>query len=381
MKSKRFLFGYVLTVFLVIFFSGACKVVKPEPGELKLKDAFKGKFYIGTALNTGQITGRDTASIRVVKAHFNSIVAENIMKSALIQPQEGQFSFDLADQFVQFGEQNKMHIHGHTLIWHSQAPRWFFTDNQGKNVSPEVLTQRMKTHISTVVGRYKGRVHSWDVVNEAIQDDGSWRKSKFYEILGEDFVKLAFQFAHEADPNAILYYNDYNMETPKKREGVVAMVKNLQKQGIKIDGIGMQGHASLKHPTIEEFEKSILAYSDLKVKVSITEMDINVLPTTWGNVGAEVSASFEYQQKNNPYTNGLPDSVTTAFNERYLSLFKLFVKHHDKIERVTVWGVNDGQSWLNGWPVRGRTNYPLLFDRNNQPKPVVKSILEAAQQK
>ncbi|MGV3589822.1 MAG: endo-1,4-beta-xylanase [Adhaeribacter sp.] len=374
--------GLIYNVFIicVAVFSLGCRVVKNESRELTLKEAFKDKFFIGTALNTGQITRSDTAAIRVVKANFNSIVAENIMKSGLIQPQQGNFRFDLADQFVAFGEQNNMHIHGHTLIWHSQAPRWFFTDEQGKNVSPEVLTQRMKDHISTVVGRYKGRIHSWDVVNEAIQDDGSWRKSKFYEILGEDFVKLAFQFAHEADPKAQLYYNDYNMETPKKREGVVAMVKNLQQQGVHIDGIGMQGHVSLKHPTIEEFEKSILAYSGLKVKVSITEMDVNVLPTTWGNVGAEVSASFEYQQKINPYTNGLPDSVTTAFNERYLSLFKLFAKHHDKIERVTVWGVNDKQSWLNGWPVRGRTNYPLLFDRNNQPKPVVKSILEAAQQ-
>ncbi|KAA5547804.1 endo-1,4-beta-xylanase [Adhaeribacter rhizoryzae] len=371
---------YKSFIFCLVVFSLGCKVAKNDSRELTLKEAFKDKFFIGTALNTGQITGSDTATIRVIKAHFNSIVAENIMKSGLIQPQQGNFRFDLADQFVAFGEQNKMHIHGHTLIWHSQAPRWFFTDEQGKNVSPEVLTQRMKDHISTVVGRYKGRVHSWDVVNEAIQDDGSWRKSKFYEILGEDFVKLAFQFAREADPKAVLYYNDYNMETPKKREGVVAMVKNLQKQGVQVDGIGMQGHVSLKHPTIEEFEKSILAYSDLKVKVSITEMDVNVLPTTWGNVGAEVSASFEYQQKINPYTNGLPDSVATAFNERYLSLFKLFTKHQDKIERVTVWGVNDKQSWLNGWPVRGRTNYPLLFDRNNQPKPVVKSIIQIARQ-
>ena len=230
MKRKRFLFNSLLAFLFIVFFSGACKVVKPATGELGLKNAFKDKFYIGTALNTGQITGRDTASIRVVKEHFNSIVAENIMKSALLQPQEGQFSFDLADGFVQFGEQNKMHIHGHTLIWHSQAPRWFFTDSQGNNVSPEVLTQRMKTHISTVVGRYKGRVHSWDVVNEAIMDNGTWRKTKFYEILGEDFTKLAFQFAHEADPKAKLYYNDYSMENPGRRDGIVAMVKKLQQQ-------------------------------------------------------------------------------------------------------------------------------------------------------
>jgi len=378
MRRKRITVVAKSAILWVVILSGACKVAKPNTAELTLKDAFKDKFYIGTALNTQQITGQDTAAIRVVKEHFNSIVAENIMKSALLQPREGDFRFDLADRFVAFGEQNKMNIHGHTLIWHSQAPRWFFTDNQGNNVSPEVLTQRMKNHIYTVVGRYKGRVHTWDVVNEAIMDNGTWRRSKFYEILGEDFMKLAFQFAHEADPNAKLYYNDYSMENPKRRDGIVAMVKKLQQQGVRIDGIGMQTHIGLTEPQIEETEKSILAFSALGVDIAITEMDLNVLPSAWRNVGADVAASFEYQQKLNPYTNGLPDSVTAAFNERYINYFKLFIKYQDKIDRVTVWGVNDEQSWLNGWPVRGRTNYPLLFDRKNQPKPVVKSIIQVA---
>lgn len=369
-----------LAVLLIILLSSACKVVKTDTNKLSLKGAFKDKFYVGTALNTQQIMEQDTVAVRVIKKHFNSIVAENIMKSALLQPQEGQFRFDLADRLIAFGEQNKMHIHGHTLIWHSQAPRWFFTDNQGKNVSPEVLTQRMKNHIYTVVGRYKGRVHSWDVVNEAIMDDGTWRKTKFYEILGEDFMKLAFQFAHEANPKAKLYYNDYSMENPKRRDGIVAMVKKLQQQGVPIHGIGMQTHIGLTDPKIEETEKSLLAFSALGVAISITEMDVNVLPSAWRNVGAEVSASFEYQQKLNPYTNGLPDSVSTAFNERYVNYFKLFMKHQDKIERVTLWGVNDGQSWLNGWPVRGRTNYPLLFDRANKPKPVVQTLIQMAKQ-
>ncbi|GAB3527666.1 endo-1,4-beta-xylanase [Pontibacter brevis] len=346
---------------------------------MKLKDAFAGQFHIGTALNTQQIVGRDTAALRVVKEHFNAIVAENVMKSAMIQPREGEFYFDLADRFVAFGEQHNMLINGHTLIWHSQAPRWFFQDSAGNDVSREVLIQRMKNHISTVVGRYKGRVHTWDVVNEAILDDGSWRKSKFYEIIGEDFVKLAFQFAHEADPEAELYYNDYSMFHSGKRAGVVAMVRKLQQQGVRVDGIGMQGHIGLQYPPIEEFEKSLLAFSDLGVKVLITELDLTVLPAPRENVGADVSASFEYQQQMNPYADGLPDSVSEAFNARYLSFFKLFTKHQDKISRVTLWGVNDGHSWRNGWPMRGRTDYPLLFDRNNKPKPVVKSIMQAAQ--
>src|SRR5690606_38644916 len=194
-----------------------------------------------------------------------------------------------------------------------------------------VLIQRMKDHIFTVVGRYKGKIKTWDVVNEAILDDGSFRKSKFYEIIGEDFIKLAFQFAHEADPNAELYYNDYSMANAGKREGVVAMVKSLQQQGVRIDGIGMQGHIGLRHPAIEEFEKSILAYSNLGMKVMITELDLSVLPSPWDNVGAEVSANFEYSEKTDPYAGGLPTEVEKEFTDRYLSFFKLFIKHQEKI--------------------------------------------------
>lgn len=380
MKRKGILVGSIITMLCAVIFSGAFVVKERVDSGLKLKDAFKNKFYIGTALNTQQILGKDAAAVSVVKENFNAIVAENCMKSGMIQPREGEFRFELADRFVEFGEQNDMLINGHTLIWHSQAPRWFFTDSQGNDVSREVLISRMRNHIHTLVGRYKGRVHTWDVVNEAIMDDGSWRKSKFYEIIGEDFIKLAFEFAHEADPEAKLYYNDYSMSQPGKRAGVVAMVKELQQRGVQIDGIGMQGHIGLFHPSIEEFEKSILAFSGLGVEVMITELDLTVLPSPQQNVGADVSANFEYQQKMNPYANGLPDSVEEAFHARYLDFFKLFTKHQDKISRVTLWGVSDGDSWRNGWPVRGRTDYPLLFDRANKPKPVVSAIIQVAQQ-
>ncbi|GET21432.1 endo-1,4-beta-xylanase [Prolixibacter denitrificans] len=343
-----------------------------------LKDAFKGKFYIGTALNARQIMGIDSQAIRVVKKQFNSIVAENCMKSGLIHPKENKFNFTLADKFVEFGEKNHMFIVGHTLIWHSQAPRWFFVDDQGNDVSRDVLIARMKKHISTVVGRYKGRVKGWDVVNEAVLDDGSLRKSKFYQIIGPDFIKLAFEFAHEADPNAELYYNDYSMANPQKREGVIRMVKVLQSEGVRIDGIGMQGHIGLTHPDIDEFEKSLEAFAGLGVKINISELDISVLPNPHFHTGANVSDNFKYEKELNPYTEALPDSVSKAFNQRYLDFFKLFLKHQDVTERVTLWGVNDGQSWKNNWPVRGRTDYPLLFDRNNQPKPVVKEIIDAA---
>lgn len=344
---------------------------------LSLKQAFKGKFYIGTALNEGQILEKDTASVRLIKTQFNAIVAENCMKSGPIQPKEGAFNFDLPDKFVSFGEKNGLYITGHTLIWHSQAPRWFFTDNTGKDVSREVLIDRMKNHIYTVVGRYKGKVKGWDVVNEVIDDDGSYRKSKFYQIIGEDYIKLAFQFAQEADPQAELYYNDYSLANPVKRKGAVAMVKKLKEQGVKIDAVGEQCHVGLDYPSIEEFDQTIKDFAALGVKVMITEMEISVLPMDW-SLGADVNARMEYKKKTDLYTAGLPDSVYNVLEKRYLDFFNLFLKHRDVITRVTLWGVHDGLSWKNNWPIPGRTDYPLLFDRKYQPKPVVNKIINEA---
>ena len=365
--------AYILGVCLL-----ACYLHATELSSRTLKDAFKDKFLIGTALNKEQYTEADTAGAKVAKEQFNSIVAENCMKSMFLQPKEGVFDFSEADRFVEFGEQNNLVIIGHVLVWHSQAPAWFFVDDNGNDVSREVLIERMKNHITTVVSHYKGRIHGWDVVNEAIEDDGSWRQSKFYKIIGEDFIPLAFEFAHEADPDAELYYNDYSMAHEGRRNGVVAMVKSLQEKGIRIDGIGMQGHFTMDFPSFEEFEKSILAFSELGVKVMITEMDLGVLPNPRRDVGANIADTYEYQKEMNPYAEGLPDSVYTAWSDRLSGFFGLFLKHHDKISRVTLWGISDGNSWKNNWPVKGRTDYPLLFDRNYQPKPVVQEILNMA---
>ncbi|MDA3821295.1 MAG: endo-1,4-beta-xylanase [Bacteroidales bacterium] len=341
-------------------------------------DALDGKFYMGAALNASQIFGKDTSSLKILDQHFNSIVAENCMKSMNIHPKEGEFNFKLADAFVDYGLENNMYIVGHCLVWHSQAPRWFFVDEEGNDVSREVMIERMKNHIFTVVGRYKGKVNAWDVVNEAFEDDGSWRKTKFYEIIGEDYFKLAFQFAHEADPEAELMYNDYSMFREGRRDAVVAVVKKFQEEGVQIDGIGMQGHYGLDNLPLQEIEESIIAFASTGVKVHFTELDISVLPMpSWG-VGAEVSASFEYQQKMNPYAEGLPDSVAAASREAYMSLFNLLLKHNEKIKRVTTWGVADHHSWKNNWPMRGRTDYPLLFDRSFDAKPVVADIINAA---
>lgn len=345
-----------------------------------LKDALEGKFFMGTAMNTPQILGSDTASLDIIHKHFNSVVAENCMKSGPIQPKEGEFDFELPDRFIEFAEQNNLYTVGHCLIWHSQAPRWFFVDDQGNDVSKELLTERIKTHIFTVVGRYKGKVDCWDVVNEAIEDDGSWRNNKFYQIMGEDYVELAFKFAREADPGAELLYNDYSMFHEGKREAVVRLVNNLKSKGIMVDGIGMQAHYGMDYPSLDEVEKSILAFAGTGAEVHITEMDISALPLPVRNMGAEISTNFEYQQKMNPYVNGLTDSARVALHERYLDFFELFLKHEDKIKRVTTWGVSDNYSWKNNFPIRGRTDYPLLFDREYQAKPIVEAIIKAAKE-
>lgn len=339
-----------------------------------LKDAYKDKFYIGVALNKQQFLEEDVKAQDIIKTQFNSVVAENDMKNMFLQPREGEFFFENADKFVAYAEANNMHIVGHTLIWHSQAPRWFFVDEEGNDVSREVLIERMRNHISTVVGRYKGRIKGWDVVNEAIEDNGEWRNSKFYRIIGEDFIKLAFQFAREADPDAELYYNDYSMFMPGRRATVVRMIKSLQEQGVKIDGIGMQGHVGLDYPELDEFEKSILAFAETGVKIMITEMEISALPSPKPAMGANISDNVEYQERMNPYKDRLPAEAEAEWENRYLDFFKLYLKHADKIDRVTLWGLSDLGSWKNDFPIRGRTDYPLLFDRNYEAKPIVNKL-------
>jgi endo-1,4-beta-xylanase len=364
-------------LYVILLATAACN--SQEAAEEGLKDALKGKFYIGTAMNGPQILGRDTASLEIIHTHFNSVVAENCMKSGPIHPGEDEYDFELADGFIDFADQNDLYTVGHCLVWHSQAPRWFFTDGEGNDVSREVLIERIRDHIATVAGRYKGKVDCWDVVNEAFEDDGLWRNNKFYQIIGEDYVELAFRFAHEADPDAELIYNDYSMFHEGRRNAVVQLVNDLKAKGLRIDGVGMQAHYGMDFPSLEDFEKSIVAFSEAGVDVHITEMDISVLPNHW-NVGADVRERFDYQEFMNPYAEALPDSVSTALNDRYMDFFHLFLKHADKIKRVTLWGVADHMSWKNNWPIRGRTDYPLLFDREYMPKPVVLEIIEAAKE-
>jgi endo-1,4-beta-xylanase len=303
------------------------------------------------------------------------------MKSMYLQPNEGEFYFEDADRFVKFGEDNNMFVTGHCLIWHSQAPAWLFIDKNNAEVSRDTLLARMKNHITTVVSRYKGRIKGWDVVNEAILDDGSWRQSPFYRIIGADFIDSTFVWANAADPDAELYYNDYAMAHEGKRNAVVALVESLKEKGIRIDGVGMQGHCGMTHPDFSEEEKSIVAFSEAGVKVMITELDMSILPLPKPNESADVALNFDYRKETNPYSDGVPADVDSIWTSRYVELFKIFLKHSEKISRVTTWGTSDANSWLNNWPIQGRTDYPLLFDRNYQPKPVVKKIIQLIDKK
>ncbi len=373
-KSVRLSMITLLAVTCFIIVSVSCK--KSEPG---LKDAFKNSFLIGTAMNIPQIYGIDKEAQPFIVKHFNSVTAEDAMKWENIHPSPGKYDFTVADSMVSFALKNNMTIIGHTLVWHSQTPGWVFTDSSGNNLSRDALLERMKDHISTVVGHYKGLVKGWDVVNEAVDEDGSLRKSRWLEIIGEDYIQKAFEFTHGADPEAELYYNDYNNELRNKRKGVINLIKDLQSKGVKIDGVGIQGHWHLDSPDLDELDESFTEYGALGIKVMITEMEVNVLPTPQYVYGADISLTAEYQEILNPYAESLPDSVQAMLTDRYAELFKVMLKHKDKITRVTFWGIHDGYSWKNDWPIKGRTNYPLLFDRNYQPKPAYYGIIKEAE--
>lgn len=348
------------------------------PAQIALKDVFQNDFRIGAALNQAQFEERDASGAAIVKAQFNTISPENVLKWESVHPKPDDYRFDAADRYVEFGEKNHMFVIGHTLVWHSQTPRWVFEDGDGQPLTRDALLGRMHEHIRTVVGRYRGRIAGWDVVNEALNEDGTLRQSPWMKIIGEDYLAKAFQFAHEADPAAELYYNDYNLENEAKRNGAVALIRKLKAQGVPVHAVGLQGHDKMDWPTVEQQDATIAAFAALGVKVNITELDIDVLPRATSQTGADVSAKAAAQASLNPYRDGLPDAVEQALAKRYADLFAVFLKHRGAITRVTFWGVTDGDSWLNNWPVRGRTSYPLLFDRAGKPKPAFDAIVRLA---
>ena len=348
------------------------------PANAGLKDVFKDAFRVGTALNPRQFNGTDTLGVALIDKHFNITTPENVLKWEVVHPGRTNYNFVQSDAYVAFGEKHKMFITGHTLVWHSQTPRWVFEDSAGKPLTRDALLGQMKRHIDTVVGRYKGRINGWDVVNEALNEDGSLRQSPWQKIIGDDFIVRAFQFAHDADPAAELYYNDYNLATPAKRDGAIRVARQIQAAGITVAAIGSQDHHKLDVPSAALVDSMFMAFRAAGFHGNITELDIDVLPRATNNNTADVSLRAAAQARVNPYTAGVPDSVQAQLTKRYADFFTVYWKHRDIIDRITFWGVRDGDSWLNGWPVPGRTNYPLLFDRSGAPKPAYDAVVAVA---
>lgn len=365
--------------FVFLALGAACARTAPESAT-SLKEAFSHDFHVGAAVNLAQFTGRDTAGVAIVKTQFNTITPENVLKWESVHPRPGVYDFAPPDRYVEFGQANGMRIIGHTLVWHNQTPRWVFQDANGRPASRDTLLARMRDHIHMVVGRYRGKIFGWDVVNEAVDEDGSLRRSPWFNIIGPDFIEKAYEFAHEADPGAELYYNDYSLENAPKRNGAVALIKQLQSRGIHVAAVGLQGHYKLDWPTIAQLDSTITAFAALGIKVNITELDVDVLPPVTRGPTAEVTAQGRPSAGSNPYGAGLPDSVQQKLARRYADLFEEFMRRRDVIDRVTFWGVGDGDSWLNNWPVRGRTSYPLLFDRQHRPKPAFDAVMRAVRQ-
>ena len=339
-----------------------------RPKSEGLKDIFVNSYYIGVALNSSQVNSSEAKVNSVIQDNFNSLSPENGLKWQLVHPEIDRYNFEFGDEYVALGERIGAFTIGHCLVWHQQVPRWVFLDESNGQLSKDALISRMEEHIETVVGRYKGKIHGWDVVNEAFNEDGAFRESDWYKIAGKDFIKAAFRKAQEVDPGAELYYNDYNVWRASKRKGILDFAKEMVAEGIKVDAIGMQGHYQLDSPTLQEIEQGIIDIHEAGFKVLITELDVDVLPRPERAEGADLNMNFANSDEYNPYREGITPEAEAKLAERYAAIFKIYEKHKDKITRVTFWGLGDRSSWLNNFPVRGRTNYPLLFDRNLDPK-------------
>jgi len=340
-----------------------------------LKQVFDSKFKIGVALNKNQIRQRQQKENELIKREFSSLTAENVMKWEEIHPKKDRYNFKIPDLLFTLSLDNNQDLIGHTLVWHNQIPDWVTREGNGSLLDKNTLFRNITDHISAVAGRYKGKIRGWDVVNEALLDDGSFRENDFYNISGEEYIFKSFEIANRIDPEAELYYNDFSMYKPEKCNAAVLLANKIRGRGLRIDGIGLQAHWGLDYPSIDEIEKSILTIHEAGYRVHFTELDIDVLPNMWEIEGADLSDNFKSNDQLNPYKSSLPDSISSLLSDRYSEIFKLFSKHSDKIDRVTFWGLSDGYSWKNDWPAKGRTNYPLLFDRENNPKQAYMDII------
>ena len=332
-----------------------------------LKDIVPAGWLIGAAINQNQSDQRDRLAVDLITRQFSTISPENLLKFQSVHPEPDRFTFDAADRYVAFGRDRGMAVIGHNLVWHSQTPRWVWDGPDGALADRTTMLARMRTHIATVAGRYRGKIRGWDVVNEALNDDGTLRDSPWWRGIGDDYIAQAFIAAHDADPNVELYYNDYNLATkPAKRAGAIRIIKDLQERGIRIDAVGEQGHWRIDTPTPADVDQAITELRATGVKVMITELDVNLLPPAGAAARGQPPSP-----ESNPNANGLPDERQQALARYYADVFRVLLKHRDDITRVTFWGVSDGDSWLN----RGRMNYPLLWDRQRQPKLAFDSVV------
>lgn len=358
-----------------------------------LAEAYRDYWRMGVSVNQWEVKAEmtmkegvsyfgayrldQTADYAIIRQHFNWVVAENCMKSEVIHPQEGVYDFTFADQFVDKALASGQQVVGHCLVWHEQCPHWFFVDEEGNQVSAKVLRKRIKEHIFTLLGHFRGRVKAWDVVNEAFEDDGTVRHTKFYEILGEDFIPLAFQYAHEADPTVELYYNDYSMYKPEKVNGVVEFFRPLIAKGLPIQSIGMQAHLILGDADyVGLYEHSIKTIASIGLTSQFTELDLSLLPNPYALAGADIGANFEYTAELDPYRTGLPAKKQEEADRFWIDFFKMLIRNKDDVLRLNFWCLNDANSWRNDWPVRGRVEYATLFDRQSRPKPTVQKLID-----
>ncbi|WP_199775485.1 endo-1,4-beta-xylanase [Microbulbifer pacificus] len=341
---------------------------QPQPPAPGLGTLFAKDFKVGTALSNTTLRAQNPGLESLVAREFSAVTAENAMKWEEVHPQADTWDWQRADHLVDFGQRHQMYTIGHTLVWHSQMPETVFVDAHGRLRKRKEIELAMEAHIATLAGRYRGKIQAWDVVNEAVTDNGQWRESHWYNALGENYFPRAFHLAREVDPNAELLYNDYNMTSPAKRDFALAQIAKFRRQGMPIDGVGMQAHVHLREPAIAEVEASIETIAAAGLNVHITELDVDVLPKAYDYMGAEISTNFAYSEELNPFPEQLPEKLVDELAARYESLFKLFLKHRDKVRRVSLWGTTDAESWKNDWPVVGRTNYPLIFDREGEPK-------------
>ena len=312
----------------------------------------------------------------LLTAQFGMVTPENCMKPDALQRQSGQWRFEQADRFVDFARSKDLKVVGHCLVWakDDRTPAWFYLDGE-KPASKEVLLARMKSYIDTVAGRYRGKIAMWDVVNEALADGGGYlRESGWTRACGEEFIAKAFEYAHAADPDALLIYNDYNNELDGKREQMLKLLADLRVRKAPVHAIGLQGHYELDKVPYAELEKTLIALRAAGMKAVVSELDIDVIPRSrWWADGGKHRAEMA---KINPYADGCPPEILARQAEQYAKLFALFRRYPDVIIRVSFWNLHDGQSWLNDFPWK-RVNHPLLFDRQGQPKPAYHSVLQA----